>query len=529
MKHIIVLGGILAPMILSCGCKDEQKTSKQPNIVYIMTDDHSWQTISAYGHVLGKLAPTPNLDRLAAEGMLFRQAFVENSLSTPSRACLMTGLYSHQNGQRRLGKGIDTTKTFFSEILQQHGYQTAVIGKWHMQCEPKGFDYYRVLWDQGDYYNPEFKSPESNGKYIKEQGYATECITNHAIEFLKERDDDRPFCLFVHHKAPHRNWMPPIKYMDLYEDIEFPYPETFGDDYNTRCEAAHTQEMSIAKDMTLVYDLKVDELKGKDPYKKEWNIKGWNASLDRMNPEQRAAWLSSYGFRNKKIVEGRLEGDDLIRWKYQRYIKDYVRCIKSIDDEVGRLLAYLEKEGLLDDTLIVYTSDQGFYMGEHGWFDKRFMYEESFRTPLIIRYPNKIKAGSQCSALVQNIDYAPTLLDIAGIEKPNYMVGTSLVPLFGEEIPTDWREYLYYHYYDYPAIHMVRRHDGVRDSRYKLIHFYEDKDNKRVSIDCNELYDLYNDPNELNNLYGNLEYVDIQNRLQAQLDKFRIEQKIDEY
>lgn len=531
MQNTLSTGALLAPVLLLSACGAGQKDVKQKplNIIHIMTDDHSYQTISAYGHPISQLAPTPNLDRLAAEGMLFRQAFVENSLSTPSRACLMTGLYSHQNGQRRLGAGIDTTKTFFSEILQQHGYQTGVVGKWHMQCEPKGFDYYHVLLDQGDYYNPAFKSKHSKGEYIKEEGYATTLTTDHAIEFLEERDAEKPFCLLVHHKAPHRNWMPETKYMDLYEDVEFPYPATFNDNYATRCAAAPTQEMRIDNDMTLIYDLKVDELKTQQAYKNEWNIRGWDASLDRMTPEQRDAWVASYGPRNQKFIDQKLKGEELVKWKYQRYLKDYLRCIKTIDDEVGRLIAYLEKEGLMDNTVIVYTSDQGFYMGEHGWFDKRFMYEESFRTPLIIRYPEKIKAGSQTTALVQNIDYAPTYLALAGVEQPEQMVGTSLLPLFGGQTPADWREYLYYHYYDYPAIHQVRRHDGVRDSRYKLIHFYGEAEGAAPAIDCNELYDLQNDPNEVNNLYGNPEYDQVTARLQKQLDSFRTEQKVDEY
>ena len=527
----IAYGALCVPALLlvACGTSSKEEIRKPLNIIHIMTDDHSYQTISAYGHPLGRLAPTPNLDRLAAEGMLFRQAFVENSLSTPSRACLMTGLYSHQNGQRQLGAGIDTTKTFFSEILRAHGYQTGVVGKWHMRCEPKGFDYYYVLWDQGDYYNPEFKSPATNGEYVKEEGYATTLTTDHAIAFLEQRDKDKPFCLLVHHKAPHRNWMPDTKYADLYEDVEFPMPETFYDDYATRSDAARTQEMRVDRDMTLVYDLKVDELKNTEGYADEWNVRGWNASLDRMTSAQREAWIASYKPRNEAFIARSLRGDDLVRWKYQRYIKDYVRCIKSIDDEVGRLLAYLEKEGLMDNTVIVYTSDQGFYMGEHGWFDKRFMYEESFHTPLIIRYPAMIEPGSECTALVQNIDYAPTYLDLAGIEKPDYMVGSSLVPLFGGETPADWRQYLYYHYYDYPAIHMVRRHDGVRDSQYKLIHFYGDKDANREAINANELYDLKNDPNELNNLYNNPDYAAVRDRLQQRLDQFRIDLKVDEY
>ena len=531
MRNTFILGGGLTSTLLLAACAggERQPQQKPLNIIHIMTDDHSYQTISAYGHALGKLAPTPNLDRLAAEGMLFRKAFVENSLSTPSRACLMTGLYSHQNGQRQLGAGIDTTKTFFSEILRQHGYQTGVVGKWHMQCEPKGFDFYHVFDDQGEYYNPRFKSPETNGEYVREEGYATTLTTDHAIEFLDQRDPDKPFCLLVHHKAPHRNWMPDTKYANLYEDVEFPMPETFYDDYSTRCDAARTQEMRIDDDMTMVYDLKVDELKTTDAYKNERELGGWNASIDRMTPEQREAWMAAYKPNNEKMLAQGLKGDDLVRWKYQRYIKDYVRCIKSIDDEVGRLIAYLEKEGLMDNTVIVYTSDQGFYMGEHGWFDKRFMYEESFRTPLIIRYPAKIKPGSTCDALVQNIDYAPTYLDLAGIEKPDYMVGTSLVPLFDGTTPADWREYLYYHYYDYPAYHQVRRHDGVRDKRYKLIHFYGEKDQYNEAINCDELYDLEKDPNELNNLYGKAEYKAVSDRLQQRLDQFRRDLKVDEY
>ncbi|WP_108821683.1 sulfatase [Dysgonomonas sp. Marseille-P4361] len=504
-----------------------KKDPSRPNIVYIMTDDHSYQTISAYGHPLSKLAPTPNIDRLANEGMLFQQAFVENSLSTPSRACLMTGLYSHQNGQRQLGKGIDTTKTFFSELLQKEGYQTGVVGKWHMQCEPKGFDFFHVLWDQGPYYNPGFKSQYSNGKYLKEEGYTTTLITDHSIRFLEERDKDKPFCLLVHHKAPHRNWMPEEKYLDLYEDIQFPKPETFYDNYATRCSPAKTQDMSIEKTMTMIYDLKVTELKHSMD---EPNANEWIQTLEEMTPSQREAWHKSYHPKNMFFLSQDLKGDKLVDWKFQRYLKDYLRCIKSIDDQVGRLIDYLEKEGLMDNTIIVYTSDQGFYMGEHGWFDKRFMYEESFRTPLIIRYPKMIEAGSKTDALVQNIDYAPTFLSLAGIEKPSEMSGTSLETVFDGEKPDNWRKSLYYHYYDYPAVHNVRRHDGVRTDRYKLIHFYgEGKMKDDVAIDCNELYDLKNDPNELNNLYGKKGYEKITAELQKMLDEYRTNLKVDEY
>jgi arylsulfatase A-like enzyme len=539
--------------LVSC---QHEEIRKPLNIVHIMTDDHAFQTISAYGHPIAKLAPTPNIDRLAAEGILFRRAFVENSLSTPSRACLMTGLYSHQNGQRQLGKGIDTTKIFVSELLQGNGYQTAVIGKWHMQCEPKGFDFYRVLDGQGEYYNPEFKSKDSNGKYLREEGYATSLITDHAIEFLETRDKDKPFSLFVHHKAPHRNWMPEGKYLDLYDDVSFPYPETFYDDYSTRLAAA-TQEMSIAKDMTLITDLKVSELISDADLQIAWSDSivvwrqqgltqeqiwtrltperrtalTWQRSFNRLTPEQQAAWTKGYAEKNKAFIAQNLTGDELVKWKYQRYLKDYLRCIKTIDDEVGRLLKYLEEHGLLENTIVVYTSDQGFYMGEHGWFDKRFMYEESLRTPLIVRYPGKdTPRGIESNALVQNIDYAPTYLNVAGVQKPTTMSGTSLVPLLNGEIPQSWRKDLYYHYYDYPAVHQVRRHDGVRDERYKLIHFYgegfgKDKGN---NINSNELYDLQTDPNELNNVYGQEAFKEIAERLQQRLDQYRIDLNIDE-
>lgn len=526
MNRLLRTGAWLTPSLFLAACASNQSDDgKRPlNIVHIMTDDHSFQTISAYGHPISRLAPTPNIDRLASEGVLFRQAFVENSLSTPSRACLMTGLYSHQNGQRRLDKGIDTTKVFFSELLHEAGYQTAVVGKWHMQCEPKGFDYYHVLWDQGDYYNPEFKSPQSNGQYVREEGYATTLTTDHALHFLEERDKDKPFCLLVHHKAPHRNWMPDSKYLNLYEDVEFPYPDTFYDDYETRCEAAHQQEMRIADNMTLVYDLKVDELKQTEAYQKEWGRGMWDASLDRMTAEQRDAWMAAYTPSNEKFIRQNLKGDELLKWKYQRYLRDYLRCIKTIDDEVGRLIDYLEKEGLMDNTIIVYTSDQGFYMGEHGWFDKRFMYEESFRTPLIVRFPHAEKRGIACDAMVQNIDYAPTYLTAAGVAVPESMEGTSLLPLQNGEKPSDWREDLYYHYYDYPAIHQVQRHDGVRDSRYKLIHFY----GEQGEVNCNELYDLQQDPNELKNVYGQAEYADVQTRLQKRLEQYRSDLRVDE-
>jgi arylsulfatase A-like enzyme len=356
--------------------------------------------------------------------------------------------------------------------------------------------------------------------------------------------------------------MPEGKYLDLYEDVEFPLPETFYDDYATRCDAAHSQEMSVAKDLTLITDLKVTELANIDAktnvkindsiavWKKEgfdertiwqrtsrlltpeqreaWN---WKRSLDRLTPEQRETWNKAYSGKNRKFLAQNLKGDELAKWKFQRYIKDYLRCIKTVDDEVGHLINYLETNGLLENTIIVYTSDQGFYMGEHGWFDKRFMYEESLRTPLIIRYPGATQRGIESQALVQNIDYSATYLDVAGVTKPTELNGRSLVLLSDGQIPADWRKDLYYHYYDYPAVHQVRRHDGVRDDRYKLIHFYGKGEGKGLGndINCNELYDLQNDPNELNNVYGQAEYKDIQERLQNRLEQYRADLKTDEF
>ena len=535
--------------------------TQRPNIVYIMCDDHAFQCISAYGSPISKLAPTPNIDRIAQRGMRFDRAFVENSLSTPSRACLMTGLYSNQNGQRQLGEGIDTTRTFFTEQLQQAGYQTAVVGKWHMGCDPKGFDYYHIYNDQGQYYNPQYRGTDTDGKYIVEEGYSTDLTTDHALSFIEHRDTNKPFCLLLHHKAPHRNWLANTKYFGMYDNVTFPMPETFYDDYETRGSAVRTQKMSVTKDMRWEQDFKVPEMLDTA------NADSWDSYLslmnevNRMNPEQRIAWGKYYFPRNRRLLEARLTGKELDEWKYQNYIRDYMSVIKSVDESVGRVLDYLDSHGLTDNTIIVYTSDQGFYMGEHGWFDKRFMYEESLRTPLLIAYPGHIQPGTVCNKLVQNIDYAPTFLDLAGISKPKELPGRSLTPLFkaGDKVK-GWRNSIYYHYYDYPTYHMVRKHDGVRTDRYKLIHFYgaggldavkENKyqrqpgtrehgcmtyltslgyfEPKDSAVNYNELYDLQADPHELNNLYGKPGYEKITKQLQKQLTDYRKSIGVDEY
>lgn len=558
---------LLSFAALSCIAATAQAQQKaaaatqRPNIVYIMCDDHAFQCISAYGSPISKLAPTPNIDRIAERGMRFDRAFVENSLSTPSRACLMTGLYSNQNGQRQLGEGIDTTRTFFTEQLQQAGYQTAVVGKWHMGCDPKGFDYYHIYNDQGQYYNPQYRGTDTDGKYIVEEGYSTDLTTDHALSFIEHRDTNKPFCLLLHHKAPHRNWLANTKYFGMYDNVTFPMPETFYDDYETRGSAVRTQKMSVTKDMRWEQDFKVPEMLDTA------NADSWDSYLslmnevNRMNPEQRIAWGKYYFPRNRRLLEARLTGKELDEWKYQNYIRDYMSVIKSVDESVGRVLDYLDSHGLTDNTIIVYTSDQGFYMGEHGWFDKRFMYEESLRTPLLIAYPGHIQPGTVCNKLVQNIDYAPTFLDLAGISKPKELPGRSLTPLFkaGDKVK-GWRNSIYYHYYDYPTYHMVRKHDGVRTDRYKLIHFYgaggldavkENKyqrqpgtrehgcmtyltslgyfEPKDSAVNYNELYDLQADPHELNNLYGKPGYEKITKQLQKQLTDYRKSIGVDEF
>lgn len=558
---------LLSFAALSCIAATAQAQQKaaaatqRPNIVYIMCDDHAFQCISAYGSPISKLAPTPNIDRIAERGMRFDRAFVENSLSTPSRACLMTGLYSNQNGQRQLGEGIDTTCTFFTEQLQQAGYQTAVVGKWHMGCDPKGFDYYHIYNDQGQYYNPQYRGTDTDGKYIVEEGYSTDLTTDHALSFIEHRDTNKPFCLLLHHKAPHRNWLANTKYFGMYDNVTFPMPETFYDDYETRGSAVRTQKMSVTKDMRWEQDFKVPEMLDTA------NADSWDSYLslmnevNRMNPEQRIAWGKYYFPRNRRLLEARLTGKELDEWKYQNYIRDYMSVIKSVDESVGRVLDYLDSHGLTDNTIIVYTSDQGFYMGEHGWFDKRFMYEESLRTPLLIAYPGHIQPGTVCNKLVQNIDYAPTFLDLAGVSKPKELPGRSLTPLFkaGDKVK-GWRNSIYYYYYDYPTYHMVRKHDGVRTDRYKLIHFYgaggldavkENKyqrqpgtrehgcmtyltslgyfEPKDSAVNYNELYDLQADPHELNNLYGKPGYEKITKQLQKQLNDYRKSIAVDEY
>ena len=475
----------------------------RPNILFIMSDDHGYQAISAYGYGLNS---TPNIDRLANEGAIFTRAFVTNSICAPSRAVMLTGKYSHLNGKIDNVGGFNWDQMSFPKLLQQNGYQTALTGKIHLDGLPQGFDYSNVLPGQGEYYNPDFIE---NGVRKQVPGYVTTLTTKYAIDWLdKKRDKSKPFCLLFHQKAPHRNWLPEEKYLNLYEDQDFPFPENFFDDYTGRGTAAHTQEMGIVKDMMWGHDMKFEN----DPYTgKPTNLM---PAIERMDEKQRKAWREAYDPRNEAFKKAMPTGKDLAKWKYQRYLRDYLKCVKSVDDGVGEVLDYLDKNGLTGNTIVVYTSDQGFYLGEHGWFDKRFMYEESFRTPLLIRYPKEIKPGTVVKQMVLNLDYAPTFLSYAGVPQQKEMQGESFRKVASGE-STSWRDAIYYHYFEYPGVHAVKRHYGVRTERYKLIHFYYD-------IDEWELYDLEKDPHEMKNIYGDPSYSEVRASLLIKLDSLRL-------
>jgi len=498
LKSIIIL--ILGIVLFSCTTSTKED-NQRPNIIYIMSDDHAYQAISAYGYGLNE---TPNIDRLAEEGAIFTRACVTNSLCAPSRAVLLTGKHSFINGKVDNVQAFNWDQPNFPKLLQSNGYQTAMIGKIHLDGIPQGFDFSMVLPGQGRYYNPDFLI---EGERVRKEGYVTDIITETALDWLKnKRNPDKPFCLLYHQKAPHRNWLPAPEYVNLYDDKTFELPETFFDDYSDRGSAAKEQEMEINRDMMWGHDFKLIV----DPNGDSTNFV---PDLQRMNDEQRANWMAAYEDENQALLNNMPEGQELAKWKFNRYIKDYLRCIKSVDDGVGELLDYLKESGLEENTIVVYTSDQGFYLGEHGWFDKRFMYEESLRTPLIVRYPKEIKPGTKISNLVQNLDFAPTFLDYAGVEAPEEMQGESFRELVSGE-NTDFRDAIYYTYYEYPAVHMVKRHYGVANDRYKLIHFYYD-------VDEWELYDLETDPQEMHNVYDDPEYADVKEMMHKKLTEVR--------
>jgi arylsulfatase A-like enzyme len=464
-ESLSLLGSALLAGVASRAVSAQDEDRKRPNIIYIMTDDHAAHAMSCYG---SKINTTPNLDRLAAEGMLFKNAFVTNALCGPSRATLLTGLYSHKNGFRdnKPNTRFDSSQVTFPKLLRQAGYQTAVIGKWHLNSDPVGFDYWNILPGQGRYNNPVFIEM---GQRKVEKGYVTDLITDKCIDWIKGRDASKPFCLLYHHKAPHREWTPDAKHAKLYEEKDLPLPRTFNDDYSNRATPARDQQMTVEEHLTPT------DLKQKPP-------------------------------------EG-LSGQALKEWKYQRYIKDYVRCVASVDDNVGRLLNFLDESGLSDNTIVVYTSDNGFFLGDHGWYDKRFMYEHSLRVPLLVRYPRAVRPGTTTDAMAINCDFAPTFLDYAGVPIPPHMQGRSLRPVLEGDAPPDWRKSVYYHYYEFPQPHHVHPHYGVRTDRHKLIHYYTLKEW--------ELFDLAKDPDELNNVYDDPAYQTVRDDLRRELTRLR--------
>lgn len=475
------------------------QTSKKPNIILIVSDDHAYQAISAYG---SKLIRTKNIDRIGKEGAVMEKAYVTNSVCSPSRAVILTGKYSHVNGLRDNGTFFDSSQQTFPRLLQQAGYKTAVIGKWHLWSQPTGFDYWNILPAQGNYYNPAFIK---NGKDTAYTGYVTDLITDLSLNWM-EQNKDNPFCLLLFHKAPHRNWMPPLKYLDRFNDKTFPLPKNFYDDYKGRL-GLQRQQVTVAKALDIRYDSKIpcDTCPVADI--NNWAPAEWQREIERLTPAEKNIWDVAYA-REMAAFNKIKTDDERIRFQYQRYIEDYLRCVQAVDDNVGRVLDYLDKNKMADNTIIIYMSDQGFYLGEHGLYDKRFMYEESFRTPMLIRYPNHVKAGQRNNAYALNLDIAPSLMDWIGLPVPADMQGASMKKLLQEAKDDAWRKEIYYHYYE--RSFGLTPHYGVKTGRYKLLHFYG-------AIDSWELYDLRNDKSEMHNLAGDLKYAAIMDQLKERI------------
>lgn len=470
----------------------------RPNVVFIFSDDHSPNAIGAYGRWLQSVNPTPNIDRLAAQGMLFERSYCTNSICGPVRAVIETGKHSHRNGFRQNGDRFDWNQQTFPKLLRESGYQTVLYGKYHMGGKPLGYDEWAVLPDQGLYYNPDFMTADG---MIRKEGYCTDIVTDMAVEWLKERRDPaKPFLLRVQHKAPHRNWMPALRHLDSFDDVLIPEPPTLFADHRFQASPSRNQEMEIDRHMDLHYDLFVDltpDFEGPAIQARQ-DRSAWG-NMKRMSEEQMAAWRAHFGPKDAEFHAAKLEGEALVRWKYQRYLRNYLACVKGVDESVATLMATLEELGLAENTVVVYASDQGFYLGDRGWYDKRWMYEPSFEMPLIVKWPGVTAPGSRNRDLVQNLDYAQTFLEMAGAEIPEDMQGRSLVPLLAGKTPADWRDAIYYHFFEHPGVHSVARHCGVRTDRYKLIQFYQTAEW--------EFYDLDADPQELRSQYDNPVYA----------------------
>lgn len=503
MKKILLLC-ILLPSI--------GMAQSKPNIIYIMSDDHDANAISAYG---SKLIKTPNIDRIANEGVLFRRAFVGNSICGPARATLLTGMHSHKNGMKDNRTRFDGSQLTMPKLFQQNGYQTAIVGKWHLHSYPTGFDYWKILPGQGLYYQP--RLIDMKGDTATYPGYATEVITDEAINWLQnKRVPNKPFLLLLHHKAPHRYFFPSPKNIAAFQNKTFPEPATLYADTIGKGTAWKLQTMSILHDMKLSSDLKVEPTYLMDiPWLKpdSAEIAYYNSIINRIPVIDRQKIKDIYAVRGKIIKEQRPEGNALLKLKYQWYMQDYLATAASVDEGIGKLLDYLDNNGLSQNTLLVYTSDQGFFLGQNGWFDKRWMYDVSMRTPLIARWPGHIQAGTKNNNMVQNIDYAPTFLDVAGISIPSSMQGLSLKPILENTKNSIQRKSLYYHFYEYNADHTVLQHLGVRTDRYKLIYFY--------TVNEWQLFDLKKDPAEQKNLIADKNYTTLLSAMKKELLKLR--------
>jgi arylsulfatase A-like enzyme len=506
--NVWALCGLGATGLFS-SCQEQVQKPARPNILFIMSDDHAYQAISAYSN---QLIQTPNIDRIAKSGVLFRNAFVTNSISGPSRAVLLTGKYSHLNGFKDNGNSFNGEQPTLPKILKENGYTTAIVGKWHLGSQPTGFDYWDILPGQGHYYNPDFINM---GKDTIYKGYVTDIIADRTIDWIK-KNSSKPFFMMLHNKAPHRNWMPPIKYLNEFNDVRFPLPKNFYDDYKDRF-ALQLQKITVGKHMSVTYDSKVPcDTCVEDPVNK-WAPGEWEKEFGRLSPDEKVAWEKAM---ECELVEfSKLKNkEDLAKWQFQRYMEDYLRSIKSVDDNVGKVLDMLKETGLDQNTIVVYMSDQGFYLGEHGLFDKRFMYEESLRTPMMISSPftkTQVKVNTD---FVMNLDIAPTLLDFAGIKIPDEMQGLSMKPLVNGEVVPNWRKEVYYHYYE--KSFGLAQHYGIRTDRYKLIHYYD-------PIDSWELYGLQTDVAEMHNLINNPDsqeiIKDLKIRLKEQQAKYKDE------
>ena len=505
MKRIILFFSALLAVVPWWAASATAGPAK-PNILFIMADDHAWQAVSAYGESR-HLIQTPNLDRLANEGMRFDQFYVNNALCGPSRASTITGTYSHINGfYNNTTCRFDGSQITFPKLLQKAGYQTAMIGKWHLETDPTGFDHWEILPGQGRYYNPPMIR---DGKPVKHSGYATDIITDLSLDWLNQRDQNKPFLLLCWQKAPHREWEPALRDLDFDHDRTYPLPDSFFDDYSGRGLAEHDQNTTIEKMMRMNEDMKLV------------------APAD-LTPEQKQVWDAYYVPRNAAFLKKNLFGRALTEWKYQRFMHDYLGTLKGVDDNVGRILKYLDDTGLATNTIVIYSSDQGFFLGEHGWFDKRWIFQESARAPLLVRWPATIKAGSVNKDIVCNVDFAETFLQAAGVAIPGRLQGSSFLPLLKGGRPADWRTAFYYHYYEYPAFHRVRPHYGVITGRYTLVHFYKpetwSKDQTEIATIPNdywELFDRQKDHGEMRSVFGDPAYAEVQTNLMQEVFRQR--------